>query len=447
MTTASHQIVHVLDHLVKVAPVGTNRALLQLMWAMVSGAFLHSRGAVHSALLQAGFAAGEIRRSWQALRYGVWHSDELLARWRNWVKAETDWQPNRYAGWQPLAIDITGFWRPRLHGWVGRCYHQLAQRLLPSVTFAVVVQVGQVGTQRLPLLRKLLRGGNEAGTEAALKEKMLSWARRHLGPKEVLVCDAGVKVQQMQAAGVARFVLRLARNCTARRNELPPQSGRGRPREYGQSLRPLARTYDGHRRPASTPDVCCRFRQDSVTINVHGWRQVVRSDQKVSQTNATFTIWVYFDPRFQQPLLLATNLDADAATVFRLYCDRWPVEQVPLVAKQLLGLQRHFVFAPASTWRLPELALLMGNILTVMATVLPPLPSGYWDRHPKKRQDDCDALSNGRLFQILTPFRSEFGKKRRERTTCRRELRRIDECRRWFRPNTALLESNYGPHC
>lgn len=31
MTAASRRIVHVLEHLVKVVPVGTNRALLQLM--------------------------------------------------------------------------------------------------------------------------------------------------------------------------------------------------------------------------------------------------------------------------------------------------------------------------------------------------------------------------------------------------------------------------------
>lgn len=447
MTTASGRIVHVLEHLVKVVPVGTNRALLQLMWAVVSGAFLHSRGAVHSALKQAGFAPEEIRRSWQALRYGVWSSDELLLRWRSWVKAETGWQPNQYDGWQPLAIDITGFWRPRLQGWVGRCYHQLARRLLPSVSFAVVVQVGQVGAQRLPLLRQLLRGGNEVETEAALKQKMLSWACFHLGHREVLVCDAGVKLKQMQTADVARFVLRLARNCTARRNWLPPQSGRGRPRQYGRLVRPLARTYKGRRLPASIPDVRCDFRQDDVTITAHGWRHLVRSDQKANQTHTTFTIWVYFDPRFQLPLVLATNLEAEAATVFRLYCDRWPVEQVPLVAKQLLGLQRHFVFAPASIWRLPELALLMGNILTVMATLLPPMPSGYWDRHPKKRPDACGVHWNRRLFQILTPFRSEFGKKRHERTTYPRESRRIGACRRSFQPTTASFEANYGPHC
>jgi hypothetical protein len=184
-----------------------------------------------------------------------------------------------------------------------------------------------------------------------------------------------------------------------------------------------------------------------VTITAHGWRHLVRSDQKADQSQATLTIWVYFDLRFRQPLVLATNLDAEAATVFRLYCDRWPVEQVPLFAKQLLGLQRHFVFAPASIWRLPELALLMGNILTVMATLLPPMPSGYWDRYPKKRPDACHAHWNRRLFQIPIPFRSEFGKKRREPTTYQRESTPIGACRRSFQPAAALFEAAYGPHC
>ena len=55
MTTASQKTVQVLEQIVKVVPVGTNLALLQLMWAMITGAFLSSRGAIHSALMKAGF--------------------------------------------------------------------------------------------------------------------------------------------------------------------------------------------------------------------------------------------------------------------------------------------------------------------------------------------------------------------------------------------------------
>jgi len=63
------------------------------------------------------------------------------------------------------------------------------------------------------------------------------------------------------------------------------------------------------------------------------------------------------------------------------------------VAKQLLGLERQFVFAPASRQRLPKLALLAVNILTYLAAVLPPLPTGFWDRQPKR--------TPGRLRRVL----------------------------------------------
>lgn len=68
MTTASQKTVQVLEQIVKVVPVGTNLALLQLMWAMITGAFLTSRGAIHAALALCGFESTEISRSWCALR-------------------------------------------------------------------------------------------------------------------------------------------------------------------------------------------------------------------------------------------------------------------------------------------------------------------------------------------------------------------------------------------
>lgn len=418
MTTASHQIVQLLAHLVKVVPVGTNLALLQLMWAMVSGAFLRSRGAVHSALQLAGFSPGEVRRSWQALRYGVWSNDELLSRWRAWVAAETRWQPHSYEGWQPVAIDITAFWRPRLQGWVGRYFHQLAQRLLPAVAFAIVAEVGQNAGQRVPLLRHVLRGANAAGTTAELTQRLLAWVRRYLTREQVAVFDAGFKLQQIQEAGVPRFVLRLAKNCTIRRHAVPVGQRRGRPRAYGDLLRPLPRRYRGRSLAASPADhngtfVVAAEDGTEVTVAFQGWQDVVRAEQKVTSTNETVTVWVFFDPRFRDPLVLATNLAATAATSYHLYRDRWLVEQVPQAAKQMLGLQRQFVYAPTSLYRLPQLALFLGNVLTIMATQLPPLPSGYWDRHPKKRRDACAGRWHRRLFQTPAQWTSEFEKKRR----------------------------------
>jgi hypothetical protein len=55
MTTASQKTLQVLEQIVKVVPIGTNLAFLQLMWAIITGAFLNSRGAIHSALVWSGF--------------------------------------------------------------------------------------------------------------------------------------------------------------------------------------------------------------------------------------------------------------------------------------------------------------------------------------------------------------------------------------------------------
>lgn len=67
--------------------------------------------------------------------------------------------------------------------------------------------------------------------------------------------------------------------------------------------------------------------------------------QKASAQNKTFSIWVLRNLRYQTPLVLIINLLVSAEMVFRLYIDRWPVEQISPVAKSLLGLERQWVFA------------------------------------------------------------------------------------------------------
>jgi len=111
-----------------------------------------------------------------------------------------------------------------------------------------------------------------------------------------------------------------------------------------------------------------------------------------------FAIYVYHDPFYKQPLVLATNLNAQPETAYLIDRDRWPVEQAPLAAKQMIGLHRHFVFAPTTCFRLPELGLLAGAILTYVAAVLPPVPAGFWDRTPK--------ATPGRLRRVLA--RADF---------------------------------------
>lgn len=394
MSTACKVAIQALEYVVKPLPVGTNLALFCVLWALLSGAFLGSRGAVFPALLALGLSAVQIRRCSQALRSGVWDIDELVQRWRTRVTSHGQWQPHCYEGYRPLAVDITAFSRPRLQGWSGKFFSHLAARAIKSIGFALIVEVGHNNGQRLPLLRRIIRAETDTLTESTFKAHVLQQVGQHLAAHEVLVHDAGASVRDMQTAGVPRWVVRLDRNCTARRHTLPERtSKKGRPPEYGPLVRPLERTYKGRTLPATPPDVTTSFEIAGRRITAHGWHNLVRSDQKVAEATTTFTIWVYHDPLYREPLVLATNLTAQAVTIYQLYSDRWPVEEVPLVCKQLLGLQRQFVFATAARFRLPELGLLAANILAHLAAELPALPTGFWDRQPKR--------TPGRLRRVL----------------------------------------------
>ncbi|MBI3972691.1 MAG: hypothetical protein HY332_15545, partial [Chloroflexi bacterium] len=76
-----------------------------------------------------------------------------------------------------------------------------------------------------------------------------------------------------------------------------------------------------------------------------------------------------------------------------LYRDRWPVEQLPLAAKQLLGAARQFVHASETVQRLPELTLVAGAVLTYAAATQPAVSTGSWDRSPQR--------TPGRLRRVL----------------------------------------------
>ena len=65
--------------------------------------------------------------------------------------------------------------------------------------------------------------------------------------------------------------------------------------------------------------------------------------------------------------MLASGVALTPRAARDLYADRWPVEQLPLAAKQLLGAERSFVSAPETCQRLPEVALLAGAILSYLA--------------------------------------------------------------------------------
>jgi hypothetical protein len=383
-------------------PIGTNLALLHFLWMLASGQLLPSRGAIFPALQAIGLSVAAIRRAWAAFRGGAWELDTLLQRWEAYVQEQGQWQPHQYEGYYPIAVDLTAFWRPALKGCLTKHYHPAAGKALAAIVLGLIARVGSVNGQRVALLLKVVRADPDDPTEASLKAKVVRCVVTTLADDEMPVLDAGFRIRELQAARLSRYVVRLAKNFTARRNVLPEHKGHGRRPEYGELVRPLARTYKGKTIPATPPDRTEAWTEDGITFRAEFWDNLVLPDVKVHPDNPTFNVVAIHDPRYREPWLLACPLKLSGAALRGLYRDRWPVEQVPLAAKQMLGAGRQFVFAPESQQRLPELALLAGNMVTYLAATLPATPTGFWDRQPKP--------TPGRLRRVLarTPFPKSF---------------------------------------
>jgi hypothetical protein len=391
MPTIVYRISVLLGALLADVPVGTNLGLFWLLWTLISGRFLLSRGAVFPALADGGLAADAVRRSGAALAYGRWAIQTLVHAWQQVVQQEGRWHAHSYEGFRPVACDLVGFFRPRLSGCVGKHYQSGADKALPAIVLAVVAAVGSVGKVRLPLVRLLLRADRADQREADLQRRALLQAGLTLQADEVLVVDAGFSVAALLTGGVPRFVARVARNFTARRNVLPAYPGRGRRPVYGERVRPFPRTYKGRTIAASPPDATAQWVVAGRTIQAQVWEHLVLST--ATPGAPAFRCAVIHDPRYQEPLVVATNLPVSTYALWCLYRDRWPVEQLPLAAKQMVGAHRAFVFGSESRHRLPELALLAGNILTYVAATSAAVATGFWDR--------CCRPTCGRLRRVL----------------------------------------------
>lgn len=383
-------------------PIGTNLALLHFLWMLASGQLLPSRGAIFPALQAIGLPVAAIRRAWAAFWGGAWELTTLLQSWEAFVQEQGQWRSHQYEGYYPKAVDLTAFWRPALKGCLTKHYHPAAGKALPAIVLGLIARVGSVNSQRVALLNEVVRADPDDPAEASLKAKVLQRVITTLADDEMPVFDAGFRIRELQAVKLPRYVVRAAKNLTARRNVLPEYKGRGRPPEYGKLVRPLARTYKGKTIPATPSDRTETWTENGITFRAEFWDNLVLSDVKVHPDNPTFNVVAIHDPRYRVPWLLVYPLKLSGAALRGLYQDRWPVEQVPLAAKQMLGAGRQFVFAPESQQRLPELALLVGNMVTYLAATLPATPTGFWDRQPKP--------TPGRLRRVLarTPFPKSF---------------------------------------
>lgn len=66
-------------------------------------------------------------------------------------RREGHWQPQTHDGYQPVPVDVTAFWRPRLRGCPTSHSCAEAGKALPAIPVGLVARVGTVGGQRLGL--------------------------------------------------------------------------------------------------------------------------------------------------------------------------------------------------------------------------------------------------------------------------------------------------------
>jgi len=399
--------------LVVTLPIGTNLGLLHLLWMLVSGQLRGARGAVIPGLSACGLSDRAVRRAWAALGQGNWACERLLARWRVLVVAEGRWQPHTHGGYRPVAVDVTAFWRPRRQGCPTVHYHAEAGRALPAIPLGLSARVG---SQRLALPLTIVRAAGADPRPGTQERLLVRAAVQRCAEDEALVLDAGFGVGLLQEEGATRYVVRCAKNSTFRRATPKLYGGRGRPATRGEIVRPLPRAYKGRPIPATPPDRTETWEEDGVTLRAEIWADLVlptataETETEAKAHSPSVTVVAVYDPRYREPLLLASPLPVTARVLRDLYHDRWPVEQLPLAAKQMLGAARAFVHAPETCQRLPELALLAGAILSYVAATAPAIPTGFWDRRPQP--------TPGRLRRALArlPFPHDFPLPARMRT-------------------------------
>lgn len=395
MPEAVYRMMTLLCLLVAGLPVGTNLGLLHLLWMLVSGQLLPTRGAVIPGLSACGLSRRAVGRAWRALGQGTWTSTALLARWRELVVAEGHWQVQTHEGYHPVGVDVTAFFRPQLQECPTTHYCAKAGRALPAIPVGLIGRVGRVGSQRLALPLALVRA-DAADPRTSTHERLLVRAAvQHCQQDDALVLDAGFGLALLQEEGAVRYVVRCAKNATFRRGTAPVYQGRGRPPTRGALVRPLPRCYRHTVIPATAPDRVETWVEEGAVLRAEIWTDLRRPDAPPESDDPTVTVIAVHDPRYRAPLLLATSLTVSPQAVQALYRDRWPVEQLPLAARQ-------FVSAPETCQRLPALALLAGAILSYAAATAPAIPTGFWDRRPQP--------TPGRLRRALArhPFPHNF---------------------------------------
>ena len=406
-----------IENSVQMLPIGTNKNLLELLQNMMSGQFLESRGALFPALAASGQDQAGCQRISNTLRSGVFWIQEIIDAFVRQVKQSGKYESIEHAGYRALVADLTFIKRSGLVDAKGKYYHGGAGKAVGGVGCGLICEVGQVKgspDRRMVLVREIVtETGLASAGQQIMQSELLTQVAKRLEDNEILIHDAGAKISQLQSHCLPRYLVRVPKYSVFRRNELPAaKSGKGRPSEYGTRIRVTERKYKDKIFKAHKPDQCQTFTKAGRAITVKLWQAVVLPSQKVSQDNPLLNVFVFEDPDFEKPLVIATNVNPlGAETVFDFYLDRWPVEHPPLVAKQLRGMQRQFVFNRVARERLLALSLIAGNMLTWLARLSEAQPTGFWNKKPQQTPGRLRRRLAQLNFSKLTPNNPRILKK------------------------------------
>ena len=268
MHSTVYRVLTVLCALVAGVPVGTNLGLVLVLWMLLTGRLLTTRGAVIPGLSALGLSPTVVRRSWAALGQGAWTADPMLANWPGGVVREGAWQSHVVGGYSPVAGDTTGFWRPHLQGCPTQHYHAAAGKALPAIPLGLLARVGSAHGQRLGVPLALVRAPAGDPSPRAHDRALVQQAVAVLTPEEALVVDRAFGVALLQEANVPAWAARLPKHFTARRATPPPYRGRGRPPTRGALVRPLARRRQEKLLAATPPDTVTCWEEDGRVL----WR-------------------------------------------------------------------------------------------------------------------------------------------------------------------------------
>lgn len=397
MSSLVYRIHELLSRVVGKVRVGTNLDLVYLLWMLMSGRMLESRGAVIPGLSAFGLPDDAVRRSQAALTYGVWEIGPMVEQFRKAVEEEGRWEAHEHGGYRPVAADLVGFNRPRLVGCPTKHYSSQARKALPAIVVGIAGAVGSVDEQRLAVPRRIVASDPNDPGEPALMKQLLEGVWAGMTVEEALIVDRGFPHPLLLDLGIERYVKRERENFTARRAEIH-YKGRGCRPGQGEIVRPLPRSYNGRKIEATPPDREERWEETTAPGKTIRLKAAFWDDLVLEPDGRVFRCVVIWDPRYRHPLVLVTPMDLSARELRSLYLDRWPIEGMPLVAKQVLGAHRAFVFGEQSRTRLPMLALLSGAILSYLGATEPPAAAGFWDRSPRP--------TAGRLRRLLARVHS-----------------------------------------